>query len=64
MAAPSGSIKLDPTWQVGLGWGVLIIILTVAGVWLGVTGGTMMYTGLGLLGWLLFMGWLEKGVTK
>jgi hypothetical protein len=57
-------MALDQTWQVGLGWGLLLTILTVLGVWLGVQQGSTMPLGLGVLGWLAFMGWLEKGVTK
>lgn len=54
----------DQTWQVGLGWGIVITALTVAGVWYAVRAGSMMFTGLGVVGWLLLMAWLEKGVTK
>lgn len=65
-----GSVTLDPTWQVGIGWGIVIILLTVGGVWLGVAWaaqGSSMATAplvLGVLGWVAFLGWLEKGVTK
>lgn len=64
MGAPSGSIKLDPTWQVGIGWGVVIVALTVAGIYVGVRMDSTTATGLGILGWLGFLAWLEKGVTK
>lgn len=61
------AMTLDKTWQVGIGWGVLLTLLTVAGVWLAAHTPGAMGTApliLGVLGWLAFMGWLEKGVTK
>lgn len=58
-------MALDQTWQVGLAWGIVIIALTVAGAWaafkMGMTPWAMV---LGLVGWVAFVGWLEKGVTK
>lgn len=56
--------RLDATWRVGLASGVLIALLTIVGVWLAARGGNTAPLGLGVLGWLVFMGWLEKGVTK
>jgi hypothetical protein len=58
-------MALDRTWQVGIGWGLVITVLTVAGVVLA-KGATGLHAamGLGVLGWLGFLGWLEKGVAK
>ncbi|MCA1813374.1 MAG: hypothetical protein LC624_05410 [Halobacteriales archaeon] len=58
------AMKLDQTWQAGIGWGVLLTILTVGGVWLAVRMASTAALGLGVLGWVVFMAWLEKGVTK
>lgn len=56
-------MALDQTWKVGLAWGIVIIALTVAGTWYSFkSGGTPWAMALGVLGWVGFMGWLEKGV--
>lgn len=62
-AAPFGG-RLDQTWQVGLGWGILLTILTIAGVWYAFRGGSNAAMLLPILGWVGFVAWLEKGVTK
>lgn len=54
--------KLDATWQVGLAWGIVITALTIAGVWWGVRMNSTAPIGLGFVGWLLLLAWLEKGV--
>jgi hypothetical protein len=68
MATPPATTKLAPkldqTWQTGLAWGVILTLLTVGGVWLAARSNTTAALGLGVLGWILFMLWLEKGVAK
>ncbi|HEV8361273.1 MAG TPA: hypothetical protein VGR28_12545 [Candidatus Thermoplasmatota archaeon] len=68
MATPAPPAKpapiLDKTWQVGLGWGIVLTALTVGGVWLAARSGSTAPIGLGVLGWILFVLWLEKGVPK
>lgn len=57
-------MALDQTWQVGLAWGIVLFALTVAGVYMAFRNGMQPAMLLPVLGWLAFMGWLEKGVTK
>lgn len=56
------AMTLDQTWKVGIGWGLLISILTILGVAMGASWGTTIPLGLGFVAWLVFMAWLERGV--